>query len=73
VHGHTALREPERDPPRSDREFERGAVAGEIRQEGDDRVDDGRIGLVGVPLVVPLRHTLAKMVLGHRHNLANLS
>ena len=70
VHRYAALRERQRDPSRADAELERGTAAGEIRQEGDHGIDDGRIGLVRVPLVEALCHTLAEVVLGHARTLA---
>ena len=51
-------------------EFERVAVAGEIRNEVDDGTDDVRRGLMGVPLVETLRHVLAEVILGHGCSLA---
>ena len=65
VHSHAALRERQRDPARADAELERGAVAGQLRQEVDDGIDDGGVGLVGVPLVEPPCHALAEVVFGH--------
>jgi len=66
VNAYTAPRERQGDPSGADAEFERRTTAGEIGKEGDDRVDDGRFGQVGVPLVEALRHALAEVVLGHR-------
>ena len=71
MHPYAALRERQRDPAGADAELERGPVAGEIRQEGDDRVDDGKVGLVDVPLVVALGHAFAEVVLGHGCTLSN--
>jgi hypothetical protein len=59
-------RERQGDPAGADTELERRTAAGDIRKEGDDRVDDGRVGQVGVSLVEALRYALAEVVLGHR-------
>ena len=59
----TAPGERRRDPAGADAELERCALAGQVGEEGDDGVDDGRDGLVGVPLVEPFRYTLAEVVL----------
>src|SRR4029077_16122434 len=70
VNAHTALRERQGDPAGAYPEFERRTAAGEIRKEGHHRVDDGRVGQIGVPLVEALRHALAEMILGHRRILS---
>ncbi len=71
MHPYAAPRERQRDPARADAELERVPVAAKIRQEGDDGVDDGRVGQVGVPLVVALGHGLTEVaVVVHRPNLA---
>lgn len=70
MHPNATPDERQRDPTRADAELERGPVAGEIRQEGDDGVDDGRVGLVRVPLVESLCDPLAEVVLRHSRNLA---
>ena len=66
MHPDAAPRERQRDPTRADAELERGAVPRELRQEVDHGIDDGRIGLVAIPLVEPPRHVLAEVVLGHQ-------
>lgn len=47
-------------------EFKRGTVAGQVGEEVDGGINDGRVENVGEQLVVPLRDTLAEVVLGHR-------
>lgn len=45
--------------------LERSAVAGELDEDVDDRLDDGRVEHVGGRFVVPLRDTLAEVILGY--------
>jgi hypothetical protein len=47
----------------------RGAVARQLGEEVDCRIDDRRLEHVGGRLVVPLRHPLAEVVLGHERTL----
>ena len=63
VHRDAALRKRQRDPAGADAEFERVTGPGEIRNEVNDGIDDGRRGLMGVPLVKTLRHVLAEVIL----------
>ena len=67
-----APRERQRDPAGADAKLERGAVAGQLGEEVDDRFDDCRVEHVGARLVVPLRHALAEVVLGHGNTLAEV-
>ena len=52
----------------ADAELERGASAGELREDIDDRLDRGRFRHVADQLVVARRDTLAEVVLGPRAN-----
>ena len=65
MHRHAAPGEWQRDPARPDAELERPPVSGELRQELDHRVDDGRIRLVPVALVEAVRHARPEVILGH--------
>ena len=47
VHRHAARGERQRDPAGADAELERGAVARQLGEEVDRRVDDGRVEHVG--------------------------
>ena len=44
--GHAALGERKRDPAGADTELERGAIAGQLREERHDRLYDGRVRLM---------------------------
>jgi TfoX/Sxy family transcriptional regulator of competence genes len=70
VHSDAALRERQRDATRADAQLERGAVAGQTGEEVDNGIDDSRLGQLGVPLVVPLCHALAEVILGHGRTLS---
>jgi len=48
VHGHASAGERQGDPAGADPELQRRPIPGEADQEIDDRLDDGRVGLVGV-------------------------
>ena len=65
MHPDAALRQGERDPARADAELERGPVAGQVGEEVDNGIDDRGLEHVGGRLVVPGRHRLAEVVLGH--------
>ena len=65
MHAQAALGERQRDPAGPDAELEGGAASSEIDKEVDDRVDDGRRRLVGVPLVESLSDALTEVVLRH--------
>src|SRR5450759_4613669 len=71
VHADTTARERQRDPAGADSEFERGAVAGQLRQEVDYGIDDRGLGHVGEQLVVSLCNGFAKVVFGHGRILTN--
>jgi len=43
VHGHTALRQRQRDPAGADAELERAPLPGECGEEVDGGSDDGRV------------------------------
>ncbi len=61
VHADSALRERQRDPAGADPELERGAAPGELGEEIDGRIDDGRIEHVRLRLVVPRGDALAEV------------
>jgi hypothetical protein len=63
VHAHASARERKRDPTCPDAELERAAAAGQVGEEVDDRVDDRRVRLIGVPLVEPRCDRLAEVIL----------
>ena len=69
MHVDAALRERHRDPAGADAELERIAVAGEVGEEVDGRLDDRRVELLAGRLVVPLGDALAEVVLGHEESL----
>jgi hypothetical protein len=46
-------------------------VAGQVGENVDDGIDDRGVEHVGGRLVVPLCHTLAEVVLGHRRTLSS--
>jgi hypothetical protein len=62
---YAALCERQCDPARPNSELERGAGAGQVGEEVDNRVDGGRLEHVGGRFVVPLGHALAEVVFGH--------
>jgi hypothetical protein len=64
---HPALGERQRDPARADRELQRGAVAGELRECLRSRPDHGRIEHAGRVLVVDRRDPLAEVPLVRSH------
>ena len=65
MHADTALRQRQRDPARADAELERCAVAGESGEKVDRRADDVGLEHVGGRVVVPSRHALAEVIVGH--------
>ena len=62
--------ERQRDAAGADAELERRAVAGQIGEEVDGRVDDRRVEHVGGRLVVALCNSLAEVILGHGRTLS---
>src|SRR5262249_452709 len=65
VHRHAALREGEGDSPGTDAELERGPVAGEIGEEGDDGPGVGGAEQPSLEGSVSGRDLLAEVILGH--------
>src|SRR6516164_2629624 len=65
MHGHAARGERQRDTAGPDAELERPTVAGEVREQLDDRIDRRRLEHLGGRFVVAGRHWLVEVAVGH--------